>query len=88
MEGAQRGIFRGAAVGVVGRRIVADADQLDTLQAQHAPGLGPAAIVANHHADDRVTPIRSGAESRKSKVAIREEALFQLLVARAAARFN
>src|SRR5882757_6610995 len=88
MEGPQCRIFRDAAVGVVGSRIVADADQLDALQAKNTPGLRPAAIIADHHAHDRVTPIRSDAKSRKSEVAIREIALFQLLEARSGARFD
>ena len=76
----KRGVFGDAAVGIVGRGIVADANQLDALQAEHAPGFRPAAIIADHHAHDRVVPVRSGAEGGKSEVAIFEIALFELLV--------
>ena len=42
-----------AGVGhVVDGRVVTDQHQLDTLQAHHAVGLGPATVVANGHADD------------------------------------
>src|SRR5260370_10789339 len=85
MEGTQLRIFGDAAVWIVGRGIVSDADELNALQAKNAPGLRPAAIVADHHAHDRVAPVRSRAKGGKSEVAIFEISLFQLLVARAAA---
>ena len=81
MEGAQRRVFGDAAVRIVGRGIVADANQLDALQAQHAPAFRPAAIIADHHAHDRVAPVRPRAKGRKSQIAIFEIALFELLVA-------
>src|SRR4030081_3246974 len=85
MERAQRLIFGDAAVRIVGCGIVANTHQFDALQAQHAPGFRPAAIVADHHAHDRVAPIRPGPKGGKSEVAISKIALFELLVARAGA---
>jgi hypothetical protein len=38
--------------GVVDRRVVAAEDQLDALQTHHSIGLGPAAVVADHHPDE------------------------------------
>src|SRR5882724_13299202 len=88
MEGAQRRILGGAAVWIVSRGIVADADQLNTLQAENAPGLGPAAIIADHHAHDRMAPGRTCPKSGKSQVAIFEIAFLKLLVARAGTRLE
>src|SRR6266700_5043309 len=88
MEGAQRRILRDAAVWIIGCGIVAEADQFDPLQAENAPGFGPAPIIADHHAHDRVAPFRPYAKGGKSQIAIFEIALFELLVARAAARLD
>src|SRR5882724_10490831 len=88
MKGAQACVFGDAAVRIIGRRIVAEADQLDALHAEHTPGLGPAAIVADHHAHDGTAPLRAGPERGKSQVAIPEIAFFKLLVARAGTRFD
>src|SRR5437016_7900210 len=88
MEGAQRRIFRDAAVRIVGRGIVADANQFGTLQAENAPGLGPAAIIADHHAHDGMAQVWACAKGGKSQVAILEITLFKLLVARAGTRLD
>ncbi|MEY9916600.1 hypothetical protein ABIF99_002915 [Bradyrhizobium japonicum] len=58
------------------------------MQAEHAPGFRPAAVVADHHAHDRMGPGRARAESGKAEVAIVEIALLELLVARAFARLD
>ena len=79
-------IFGGAAVWIVGRRIVADTDELNALQPKNAPGLGPAAIVADHHPHDRIAPGRACAKRRKAQIAIIEVALFKLLETRAGTR--
>ena len=79
MEGAQRGVRRRRRL-IVSCGVVADANQLDALQAQHAPGFRPAAVVADHHAHDRVAPVRSRPDGGKSQIAIFEIALFELLV--------
>ncbi|MHC2687027.1 hypothetical protein ACVJDU_008591 [Bradyrhizobium diazoefficiens] len=88
MEGAQGTVFGGATIRIVGSGIVADADELDALQAEHAPGFRPAAIVADHHAHDGVGPGRTGPEGGKTEIAIFEIALLQLLVARTRPRLD
>src|SRR5258707_10615487 len=88
MEGAQRCIFCSAAVWIVGRGIVAEADQLNTLQAKNPPGLRPAAIIADHHPHDGMMPGRACPKSGKSQIAILEITFFKLLVARAGTRLE
>ena len=58
-----------------GRRVVAEQDQLDALQAHDAIGLGPAAVVADQHADDRI----ERPPDRKAEVADLEVALLEVL---------
>src|SRR5207247_11104877 len=48
----------------------------------------PAAIIADHHAYDRVAAVRSRPAGRKSQIAIFEIALFELLVGRVGARLD
>jgi hypothetical protein len=57
------------------RRVVAEHDELDPLQAQHPPGLGPAAVVADQHAHDPA----HGAPDGKAEVARLEIALLEML---------
>jgi hypothetical protein len=52
---------------------------LDLLQAQHAPGFGPAPVVADQHAQHAVTPDRRRAKGGDAEIAILEVALLQLL---------
>ena len=80
MEGAQRRVFGDTAVRIVSGGIIADANQFDALQAQHTPAFWPAAIIADHHAHDRMAPVRPRPERGKSEIAIFEVALFELLV--------
>ena len=87
MEGADVLVFRAAAVGVVGGAVVADADHLDALKGQHAPGFGPAAVVADEHAEDAVAP-GGNAPGGEAAVAVFEVALFELVEAVAGARFD
>ena len=62
-------------VDVVRWRVIAERDQLDPLQAHHPVALGPAPVVADHHADHAAerTP------DRKAQVAYLEVALFEVL---------
>ena len=60
---------------IVHRRVVAQHDHLDALQPHHAIGLGPAAVVADRHADDAA----ERAEHREAQVADFEIALLEIL---------
>ena len=62
-------------VDVLGRRVVAERDDLDPLQAHDAKRLRPAPIVADAHADDGV----EGAPHFEAFVADLEVALFEVL---------
>src|SRR5216684_4650748 len=64
-----------AGVDVLDRRVVAERDDLDPLQAHDAVGLGPAPVVADAHADDRILH----APYWKALVADVEIALFEVL---------
>src|SRR5712664_1996822 len=88
MEGAQRCVFGSAAIWIVGRGIVAEADQFDTLHAKNAPGLRPTTIVADHHAHDSMVPVRASPKRGKSQIAVLEIAFFKLLVARTGTRLG
>src|SRR5258707_10450038 len=88
MEGAQRCVFGSAAIWIVGRGIVAEADQFDTLHAKNAPGLRPTAIIADHHAHDGMVPVRASPKRGKSQIAIVEITFFKLLVTRAGTRLE
>ena len=58
------------------RRVEAEHDHLDALQAHDAIGLGPAPVVADAHAEDAA----HGAPDRKAEIARLEIALLQMLV--------
>ena len=60
---------------VLGRGVVAEEDHLDALQPHDAVGLGPAAVVADAHAEDAA----QGAPHRKAQIADLEIAFFQVL---------
>src|SRR5205814_4980665 len=60
---------------VVDRRVVAEQDELDTLQSHHAIRLGPPAVVADAHAHDRTAIARH----RPAEVADLEVALLEML---------
>ena len=62
-------------IDVVRRRVVAERDKLDPLQAHHPVALGPAPVVADHHADHAA----ERAPDREAQVADLEVALFQVL---------
>ena len=62
-------------VDVEGRRVVAEHDQLDALQAHDPIGLRPAAVVADQHADD---PLER-APDREAEIADLEVALLEVL---------
>src|SRR5216683_928164 len=64
-----------AGVDVQDRRVVAERDDLDALQPHDAVGLGPAPVVADAHADDRILY----APYPKTLVADVEIALFEVL---------
>ena len=68
-------VHRLGVVDVLGRGIVAERHDLDTLQPHDAERLGPAAVVADAHADDRV----EGAPYFEALVADFEIALFEML---------
>jgi hypothetical protein len=83
--GLQRHQVRGGAqvhrlvpVDVERRRVVAQHHHLGALQRHHAVGLGPAAVVAQAHAEART----HGVEHAKAQVAHLEELLFQVLEGR------
>src|ERR1043165_1584728 len=57
------------------RRVVAEHDHLDALQAHHTIGLGPAPVVADTHAHDPA----HGAPYREAEIARLEIALLQML---------
>src|SRR5207249_3426411 len=60
---------------VVDRRVVAQQHQLDALQPHHPVGLGPAAVVADAHADDGAAVPRDG----PAEIAHLEVALLEVL---------
>ncbi len=62
-------------VDVLGRRVVAESNDLDPLQPHDAERLRPAPVVADAHADDRV----QGAPHLEALVADLEVALFEVL---------
>ena len=64
-----------AVMDVFDRRIVAERDDLDPLQPHDAIGLGPAPVVADAHADDRV----KGAPDFEAFIADVEVAFFEML---------
>ena len=64
-----------AMVDVRDRRVVAERDDLDPLQPHDTVGLGPAPVVTDAHADDRVI----GAPHLEPLVADIEIALFEVL---------
>ena len=59
--------------------VVAEHDQLDLLQPEHAPGLGPAAVVADQHADIHILAADWGADHGEAEVADLEVPLLQVL---------
>ena len=88
MIGPQRGVLRRAAIGITGGRVVADADQLHPLQAEHAPELRPSAVVADHHAHDRALPGAARTGSGEAEIAVFKAALLKLLEPRAGPRLD
>src|SRR6266699_1120247 len=64
-----------AGVDVLDWRVVAERDDLDPLKPHHPVGLGPAPVVADAHADDRILH----APHPKALVADVEIALFEVL---------
>ena len=64
-----------AMVDVLDRRVVAEGDDLDPLQPHDAPGLGPAAIVADAHAHEGAVVTHDG----PAEVADLEVAFLQML---------
>src|SRR5204862_5983683 len=63
------------AVAEANRRVIAEHDHLDALQAHDAIGLGPAPVVADAHAHDPA----EGAEHAEAEIADLEIMLLQML---------
>jgi hypothetical protein len=80
VEHAQMMRLEPAGLLVDARRVVAEHDQLNLLQAEHAPAFRPAAVVADHHPHvDAVEPAHRRADHREAEIAHLEIALLQVL---------